>query len=299
MGTARTDLNGSNKVLQLMQDMARHSGVGGLEGILSRHIHGYVSALPNGQTTALWEESTQRLPWRNTAVDDTIELSVASSDANDTLLGSGARTLHAWGWDTGGFYKEIMVNMDGQAEVSIGTDWLFVEHLMVMKAGSGEENAGDIWAGVAGTFTAGVPSNTNKAQLIYRGEGMTHSSVGYVPTGYDGFVMFSAGCTAKSSAANVTFRLRRQNLVLATPELRCRQSLDKYVVTQDMSNRDHPAGFRVPENNFVWQDATASATNMDACTMMDLMCIRKNPDGSSMFTDEDWLTIEEYARQAG
>lgn len=300
MSVARTDLAMAAKKLGLSADITWHAGIGGLESLKAYHVHGYASGLPNGVTSILWEAGSAYLPWRNTAVDDTVELAIASTSADDdAVTGQGAHMIHVWGYDCAGFYKERMYPLDGQVEVSIGTDWLFIQHLMVMTCGSLEENQGSIWCGIAGSFVAGAPSAGNEAQLIYTKEGMSHTSMAFIPSGYDGFLMFSAGCTAKSATSSVTFRMRKQNIVLATATLKPRLSLDKYVVVQNLSDRTHPAGFRLIEHDFVWTDARASTTNMDACTMMDVLLVRKNPDGSSMFTEEDWLTLAEYTRQAG
>lgn len=294
MSTSRTDLVGTSKHLGLFADILWHAGLGGLEGLKAYHVHGYSSDMPTSYGV-LWEEGTDLIPARNTGLSNA-EFFVASDDANDTDGGSGAETVHVWGYDTLGFYKEAMVTLGGTTPVSIGTGWLFVQHLMVMSTGSGEENAGNIYCGT-GTFTAGKPASGALYNMIAATEGMSHTSMAFIPSGYDGFVMFSAACTARNATNNVTFRLRQQSI--ANGVLGPRQTLDKFVVVQDMSNRTHPAGFRVAQQSWIWQDGKASTGNMDACTMMDILLIRRNPDNTSVFTEEEWLTLEAYTMQAG
>lgn len=89
-------------------------------------------------------------------------MSVSSSSALDTEVGTGARTVKVFGivenadgtWQ----YKSESQNLDGQTAVSLTNQYIRVFRAYVTGSGSTNENQGIIYVGY-GTVTAGVPAN--------------------------------------------------------------------------------------------------------------------------------------------
>jgi len=82
----------------------------------------------------------------------------ASSSANDTSAGTGARTISVKGVDTSFARFTETVTMNGQTSVNLATtNVLFIDSIEVLTAGSGLLNAGIIQCGT-GTNTSGDPA---------------------------------------------------------------------------------------------------------------------------------------------
>lgn len=82
----------------------------------------------------------------------------ASSSANDTAAGTGARTISVTGVDTSFARFTETVTLNGQSSVNLATtNVLFIDKITVLTAGSGLLNAGIIQCGT-GTNTAGDPA---------------------------------------------------------------------------------------------------------------------------------------------
>ena len=106
---------------------------------------------------------------------------VSSSSTNDAAAGTGARTIFVQGLDAS--YNEIgeFITMNGQTQVATTKQYLRVYRAYVVTAGSGAQNAGDIYIGTSGA-TAGVPTGTFYAKIT-AAEGQTLMAVYTVPAG--------------------------------------------------------------------------------------------------------------------
>lgn len=94
-----------------------------------------------------------------TTVDATVDLEVASTSANDTAAGTGARTVEIT-WIDGSFQEQVsVVTLNGQTPVAIGTGYA-INDMRVVTSGSSNDNEGLVQVGATGDFTAGAP-NTN------------------------------------------------------------------------------------------------------------------------------------------
>jgi hypothetical protein len=113
-------------------------------------------------------------------------LKVSSSSTADTSAGTGARTVELSGLDTN--YDEISetVTLNGQTAVNTTNEFLRINRMVVRSAGSGEQNAGVIYAGT-GTVTTGVP--TNKYATIAIGDNQTVMALWTVPRGYTAYLL--------------------------------------------------------------------------------------------------------------
>jgi len=128
-------------------------------------------------------------------------LKVSSSSTNDASAGTGARTVELFGLD--GDYNEISetVTLNGQTAVNTTQSFLRINRMIVRSAGSGEANAGNIYAGT-GTVTTGVPANI---YAIINGDGsnQTLMALWTVPAGYTAYLMqydVSNGTTSNTPA---------------------------------------------------------------------------------------------------
>jgi len=76
---------------------------------------------------------------------------VVSSDANDTLLGTGAQKVLISGLDTGYMERIEEVELSGATpKVTSRTDWFRIASVFVVSSGSGQTNAGEITIRVSG-----------------------------------------------------------------------------------------------------------------------------------------------------
>jgi len=130
-------------------------------------------------------------------------LTVSSSSTADTSAGTGARTVQLYGLDTG--YNEIdeIVTLNGQTAVNTTNSFLRINRMIVRSAGTGEQNAGVVYAGT-GTVTSGVPAN--KYATVAVGDGQTLMALWTVPAGYTAYLYqtdISAACTTSNKLLNV------------------------------------------------------------------------------------------------
>lgn len=103
-------------------------------------------------------------------------LEILSSDVTDTAAGTGARTVLINGLD--GNYDEVAqtVTMNGTTPVAIPTPLLRINSIIIMSAGSGEVNAGNI-------SVRTVVGSLVKAYMPL-GVGISRSAIYTVPNGY-------------------------------------------------------------------------------------------------------------------
>jgi len=130
-------------------------------------------------------------------------LKVSSSSTDDAAAGTGARTVQLYGLDAD--YNEIneIVTLNGQTSVNSVNSFLRINRMVIRSAGSGEINAGVIYAGT-GTVTSGVPAN--KYATIAIGDGQTLMALWTVPAGYTAYLFqtdLTAACTTSNKLLNV------------------------------------------------------------------------------------------------
>lgn len=135
-----------------------------------------------------------------------VQLSVASSSAADTSAGTGARTVRVKGLLSTGLAFEEDVTLTGTTEVPLSNaSVMAVNSIEVLTAGSGGQNAGDIYVG-DGTFTAGVPAE--KFAKVPVGNGRTNSGIFSFPNGSEVYFHSINAGTTLTAATDVTVRLR-------------------------------------------------------------------------------------------
>lgn len=110
-------------------------------------------------------------------------LGLASTDANDTSAGTGARTVRVVGLDANHDVATEDVTLSGTTKVTTSGSFIAINGLYVLTAGSGGVNAGDVYVADDGdTFTAGVP--TAPYMVLEAGWNIAAPSIYTVPDGY-------------------------------------------------------------------------------------------------------------------
>lgn len=89
-----------------------------------------------------------------------VNLSIASTSANDTSAGTGAQTIIVRGLDANYKEQDEELSMNGQTAVNTTNTFIRINDIFVKDAGSNGFNEGNIYVSdSADTFTAGVPQN--------------------------------------------------------------------------------------------------------------------------------------------
>ena len=107
---------------------------------------------------------------------------VASTDANDTDGGSGARTVRLKGLDGSLNPQEETLTLSGQTEVTSSSVFSVVEEMKVMSVGASGFNEGTLWVGNS-TFSSGVPDSGTALSATEAETNMSAISLIAVPAG--------------------------------------------------------------------------------------------------------------------
>ena len=136
-----------------MVSVWERAALGVVPGVQYFRLEGWNEAITT-TFEVVWGESSAYTPL--TAAMSTPY--IASSSANDTSAGTGARTVRIKGMTTAFARFTEDLTMNGQTSVNlVTTNVLLVDSIEVLTAGSGVLNAGVIRVGT-GTNTSGVPA---------------------------------------------------------------------------------------------------------------------------------------------
>lgn len=137
-------------------------------------IHKYGHNLDIDSTfETIWSEGTNYA-----FIPTATVLKISSSSADDTSNGTGARTITIQGLDANYFEQSETITLNGQTAVNTSNTYFRIHRMFVETAGSGQENAGTIYAGT-GTVTTGVPAD--KYATIPVGYNQTMMAVYTIP----------------------------------------------------------------------------------------------------------------------
>lgn len=130
-----------------------------------------------------------------------------SSESTDDVFstGTGAWVVRVSGLDENLVQTFEDVNLNGQNAVATTTLFYLVETLQVIAAGSGDENAGQIWAG-SGALTAGVPANA--VASMEAGTNLSKNAVIGVPADKK-FVVWQFGIYSGDTTKNLNFEFHQ------------------------------------------------------------------------------------------
>ena len=126
---------------------------------------------------------------------------ISSSSADDASAGTGARTVLVEGLNASYEAVSESASLNGQTGVTLTNQYLRVNKVTVLTAGSGGTSAGSIYVGT-GTVNTGVPAN-----IINRtGSSSNESESAFytVPAGYTAFITRFTMSSANSTANTFT-----------------------------------------------------------------------------------------------
>ena len=119
-------------------------------------------------------------------------LKVSSASANDTSAGTGARTILISGLDENWDQISETITLNGTTAVNTTLEFFRVNSIVVLTSGSGQTNAGRLYAGT-GTVTAGKPATV--WNLIETGYSASTSAFYSVPRFYKAYFFKFIGFT--------------------------------------------------------------------------------------------------------
>ena len=123
---------------------------------------------------------------------------ISSSSADDTAAGTGARTVRVEGLDAAYALVSETASMNGQTGVTLTNQYLRVNRITVLTAGSCGTSAGSIYVGT-GTVTTGVP-----AVILNRTGSSSNESESAFYTVPDGYSAYITRWTMSSANAGPT-----------------------------------------------------------------------------------------------
>ena len=198
-----------------------------------------------------------------------LQMTVSSSNANDTSAGTGARTVLINGLDANYAVISEAVTLNGQTAVTTTNSFLRINSMLVATAGTGLANAGIIYIGT-GTVTSGVPATIYN--MISVGFNNTTSSQYTVPAGYTGYLTVARiGLAQDTGTSLITGRTRfvgTNGIALTGPVI---------VTNNGISTIDFPYPIAVAEKTRIQGEAIGGAANNEAAGFFELVLI-KNSD---------------------
>jgi hypothetical protein len=196
-----------------------------------------------------------------------IQLSVSSSSADDTALGTGARTVYLEGLDANHDVISETVTLSGQTAVTTTKSYLHINNCYVASAGSGDSAAGTIYFGT-GVVTAGVPATVYDVIQFDYNSRITGSYT--IPAGYTGYVsqgLFSSGQSSGTGPVTGRLMTRGPNNIRLTAA----------VTTVNNNAADYTFEYPlvVPEKTTLEAQAVGTGNN-NACSSMFIVLLIKN-----------------------
>lgn len=198
-----------------------------------------------------------------------LQMTVSSSNANDTSAGTGARTIVVEGLDAN--YNEVSetVTLNGQTPVTMAASLLRVNYAYVATAGSGNGAAGDVYIGT-GVVTAGVPATVYDVVKFDYNTTITGSFT--IPGGYTGYLsqgLFSSGQAGGSNQVQGRLITRGTNNIRRTAAV---TSINNGVADYVF---EYPVA--IPEKTTVEATAIGSSTNNSVSSMFILLLVKEGP----------------------
>lgn len=189
-------------------------------------------------------------------------LSIVSTSTDDDSAGTGARTVYIEGLD--GDYNVVSetVIMDGTSDVSTVNEYLYVNAMTVLTAGSGGANAGVITAKVSTTLY----------DLIQTGYNNRTTAHYCVPAGYTGYMVegqFSAGQASGSTSVTGFLKQHGPDGILRVGAVS--------TVNNGTADYVFDPPYVIPEKNCVGATAIGAAANNAVSAFFNIILIKNGP----------------------
>jgi len=200
-------------------------------------------------------------------------LKVSSSSLDDAVTETGARQVEVSGLDAN--YDEITetIVLAGQTAVTTSNQFIRVNRMKVISAGSGGQNAGVIYAGT-GAISSGVPAN--KYATIAIGDNQTLMALWTVPRNYEAYLL-QVDITVATTQNN---KYCTSSLV-ARPYGEVFQVKDKFVKAESSHHQEYSIPLKFDEKTDIEIRAIGDSAGADIAISagLDILYIRK---GSSL-----------------
>lgn len=150
--------------------------------------------------------NTSTVRWAS-VFDAAYTLDISSSSADDKMTtGTGAWEAEVYGLDANWNPISEVVELNGQTVVTTTKTFLRVFELVVQSAGTGLQNAGDLYVikhGTGGSYTGGVPGTlTGAAIKAYAGDNFGLSGIWTAPRGTI-YTLASLMVTARAQSGTI------------------------------------------------------------------------------------------------
>lgn len=145
--------------------------------------------------------------------DSGVQLKISSDSTDDDVGGTGATSVEIFGLDANYVEQNEIIAMDGQTAVTSTGTYTRIHRIIVLAAGSGDENAGILYAGT-GNLTTGVPDNIYAVVSV--GDNQTLMAIYTIPAGKTGFLTgwyATINKTASAAVADLQVRSRPEGEV--------------------------------------------------------------------------------------
>lgn len=180
---------------------------------------------------------------------------IASTDANDTAAGTGARTIRVYGlptWDTAEVAEDITMN--GTTNVPTVNDYVIIHRKHVLTKGASGPNLGVI--------TATADTDGTVTSRIEIGDGQTLMTIYGVPSVQTLYLTLAYASVQKATTANIDTRL----LVNPEPDVEltgflCKQIFAVVSVGNALAERHFKPYFPIPGPAIVKISGESSAVN--------------------------------------
>lgn len=128
-------------------------------------------------------------------------VTITSSSANDTLIGTGLRTIRLYGLDASGLQQTEDIELNGLTSVTSTKEYLRLDRARGLTAGTLEHNEGDITIRQSTTTAvifAVVPATYNSTMI----------AAYTVPSNKNGYILSQRATIANKNAASVEMRIK-------------------------------------------------------------------------------------------
>jgi len=201
-------------------------------------------------------------------------LYISSSSGFDDVGSTGATSAKVSGLDAN--YNEVSVTVDlnGQTGVQLGdaSNWIRVNRIEVLTAGSGGANAGVLYVGTEAAPSGGVP--TNKYATVAIGDNQTLMALWTVPAGYTAY-LYETHITVATEANNKYGVIS----VVARPNGGVFNIKDKFTTVLDTVTQKYNFPLKFEEKTDIEVRAIGSSSNANIAISagLDILYIENRP----------------------
>ena len=201
-------------------------------------------------------------------------LYISSSSGFDDVGSTGATSAKVSGLDANYDEVSVTVNLNGQNGVQLGDarNWIRVNRIQVMSAGSGGANAGVLYVGTEATPSSGVP--TNKYATVAIGDNKTLMALWTVPRGYTAY-LYQTDITVNTEANNKFGNVS----VVARPFGQVFEVKDKFTIQNGSHHQEYkfPVKFEEKTDIEVRAIGSSSNSNLSVSAGLDILYIQNRP----------------------